>query len=323
VPEVTADDILEAARGLEGVAVRTPLLPAPALARGAGVPIYLKLENRQPTGAFKLRGAWTAIRRLPPARSAAGVITYSSGNHGQAVAYAARRLNVRAVIVMPETAPEAKVAGVRRWGGDVVFAGTTSEDRYRRALHLAQAEGLTVIPPFDHPDVIAGQATVGLEIVEDLPDVAHVAVPVGGGGLAAGIAVALAARRPGARLTGVEPEGAAAFAAALRAGRPVRLERTASIADGLLPLSVGTVTFNLLRGRADAVTVSDGAIAEAARWLHAELQVLAEPSGAVTTAAVRSGALRPRGPAVLVVSGGNVDPAVIERLSVPSTPCAS
>ncbi|MFQ5959429.1 MAG: pyridoxal-phosphate dependent enzyme, partial [Alphaproteobacteria bacterium] len=158
-----------------------------------GVPVFLKLENEQPTGAFKLRGAWTAVRRLPAERRSRGVISYSSGNHGQAVAFAAQRLAVPAVVVMPETALAAKVAGVRRWGGEVVFAGRTSEDRFHEAMRLVEREGLAVIPPYDHPDIIAGQGTVGLEIVEDLPDVERVAVPVGGGGLAAGVTTALAA----------------------------------------------------------------------------------------------------------------------------------
>lgn len=308
---VTLEDIRDAARGLAGVAVRTALRHVPALAECAGVPVYLKLENEQPTGAFKLRGAWTAVRRLPAAARARGVITYSSGNHGQAVAFAAQRIGVRAVIVMPETAPTAKVQGVERWGGEVVFAGTTSEDRYGRAVELAEAEGLAVIPPYDHPDIIAGQGTVGLEIAEDLPEVAHVAVPVGGGGLAAGITTALAALRPGTQLSGVEPEGAATLGAALAAGHPVRLERTHSIADGLLPLSVGTVTFRHMKDRVRAVTVTDAAIEEAVVWLHTTVGVRAEPSGAATTAALLSGVLQFDGPAVLVVSGGNVDPAAI------------
>ncbi len=286
-----------------------------ALAEHAGVPVYLKLENQQPTGAFKLRGAWTAIQRLAPEHRMAGVITYSSGNHGQAVAYAAHRTGIKAVVVMPETAPSTKVAGVERWDGEVVFAGTTSEHRYQRALQLAGAEGYAVIPPYDHPDIIAGQGTVGLEILEDLPTVAHVAVPVGGGGLAAGIATALATGRPEARLTAVEPAGAATLGAALAAGHPVRFNETSSIADGLLPLSVGTITFQHLRGRADAVTVSEAAIVEATKWLHSELDLVVEPSGAVTTAAIRCGAFRPKGPTALIVSGGNIDPAKIAQLS--------
>lgn len=312
---ITLEAIREAAAGLVGVAVRTPLVAVPELAEQAGVPVYLKLESQQPTGAFKTRGAWTAVRRLAPERRARGVITYSSGNHGQAVAFAAQRLGLRAVIVMPETAPRTKVEGVKRWGGEAVFAGRTSEDRYRRATELAEADGLTMIPPFDHPDVIAGQATIALELLEQLPEVAWIAAPVGGGGLAAGIAAALAAVQPAVRLVTVEPEGSAALAAALRAGRIVRLERTASIADGLLPLSVGRLNFEILRGRAEPVLVSEAAIVEATRWLNFEKHLVVEPSGAVTTAAVRSGALRPTGPTVLVVSGGNADPIALAQLA--------
>ena len=311
---MTLEDLREAQQGLAGIAVRTPLVDIPELAALAGVPVYLKLESRQPTGAFKLRGAWTALRRLPPEQRARGVITYSSGNHGQALAYAAQRMGVRAVIVMPETATRAKVEGVKRWAGEVVLAGTTSEQRYEKAAALARSDGLTVIPPFDHRDVIAGQATVGLEIVEQLPDVAEVATPVGGGGLAAGIALALGAVRPSARLTTVEPEGSAALAAALKAGKPVRLERTHSVADGLLPLSVGALNFAILKNVARPALVSESAIVEATRWLYYEKGLVVEPSGAVTAAAVRSRVFRPRGPTVLVVSGGNIDPATIEGL---------
>jgi threonine dehydratase len=302
------------------VAVRTRLLAVEALSREAGVPVYLKLENEQPTGAFKMRGAWTAVRRLPPEARRRGVITYSSGNHGQALAYAARRMGLRAVIVMPETAPAAKVAGVKKWGGEVVLAGTTSEHRRARAEELIAAQGLTVVPPFDQADVIAGQATVGLEIAEDLPQVAHVAVPVGGGGLLAGITTALAAVAPGARVTAVEPEGSAAMGAALRAGHVVRLDHTASIADGLLPVAAGALPFALVKGRVDAVTVTDDAIAEATVWARDELRLLIETSGAVPIAALRSGRFRPGGPAVLVVSGGNVDPADVARLAAKGRP---
>lgn len=295
--------------------MRTPLQHVPQLSDAAGVPVYLKLECLQPTGAFKLRGAWTFVQQLDAASRDRGVITYSSGNHGQAVTFAAQRVGTRAVIVMPETAPATKVDGVKRWSGEVVFAGRTSEDRYQQARAIAEAEGLTIIPPYDHPAIIAGQGTTGLEIVDDLPDVAHVAVPVGGGGLIAGITTALRALRPEARVTGVEPEGAAALYAALAAGHPVRLERTASMADGLLPLAVGTLTFAHVRATVDAVRVPEAAIAEATRWLHREAGVTAEPSGAVTTAALRVGALSPRGPTVLVVSGGNVDLGMVNSLT--------
>jgi threonine dehydratase len=312
---VTIEDIREAAEGLVGVAPATPLVPAPSLEAMTGFPIYLKLENKHATGAFKMRGALTAVRRLSPERREAGVLTYSSGNHGQALAFAAQRMGIRAVVVMPETAPKTKVEGVKRWGGETVFAGTTSEDRYSKAIEIAEAQGLAIIPPFDHPDIIAGQGTAGLEIVRQLPEVAHVVFPVGGGGLGAGVTTALSALRPETKLTGVEPEGGAAFGAALHAGHPVRLEKTQSIADGLLPLSVGTITFNHLRGRADAVTVSETAIASATLWLRGEAGVMAEPSGAVTTAAIRTGVIKPSGPTVLIVSGGNVDDTVLEDLA--------
>jgi len=314
VDAVTLESIQEAAAGLEGVGVRTPLVAVPELAEQAGVPVYLKLESQQPTGAFKTRGAWTAVRRLPAEARARGVITYSSGNHGQAVAFAAQRLGVRAVIVMPETAPRVKVDGVKHWGGEAVFAGRTSEDRYQRAMELVEAEGLTMIPPFDHPDVIAGQATIALELLEQLPELMWVAAPVGGGGLAAGIAAALAAVKPSAQLATVEPEGSSALASALQAGHIVRLEKTASVADGLLPLSVGKLNFAILKGHAHPVLVSEQAIIEATRWLNGVKKFVVEPSGAVTTAAIRSGALKPTGPTVLVVSGGNADPAVLARL---------
>src|SRR5438132_1024658 len=188
---VTAEDVREAAAGLAGVAVRTPLRFVESLNA------YLKLESLQPIGAFKLRGAYNAIRRLPDPARKRGVITYSSGNHGQALAYAAQLVGVRAVVVMPETAPAVKVAGVKKWGGEVVLAGRTSDDRQRAAQAIAVRDGLAVVPPFDHPDIVAGQATVGLEIAEQLPDVRTVLVPVGGGGLIAGV-VTTAAVRSGA-----------------------------------------------------------------------------------------------------------------------------
>src|SRR5438552_15072064 len=191
---VTAEDVREAATGLVGVAVRTPLRFVEPLNA------YLKLESLQPIGAFKLRGAYTAISRLPPAARRKGVITYSSGNHGQAVAYAAQLVSVPAVVVMPETAPAVKVAGVKRWGGEVVFAGRTSEDRQQRAEAIATERGLAIVPPFDHADIIAGQATVGLEIAQQLPDVRTVVVPVGGGGLIAGVVTGLAAAGSEARV---------------------------------------------------------------------------------------------------------------------------
>ncbi len=313
---VTDRDVREAAEGLRGVALRTPLLRVEAL----GESTYLKLENQQPIGAFKIRGAYNAIRKLPGPARARGVITYSSGNHGQAVAFAAQRFGVRAVIVMPETAPAVKIAGVRRWGGEVVIAGRTSEDRQRRAEELGAREGLAVVPPFDHPDIVAGQGTVGLEIAEQLPDVGRVVVPVGGGGLISGVVQGLATAGSGATVWGVEPVGAPKLKRSLAAGAPVRLERTASIADGLITLTVGRVPFEVLQRHRDrvggVVLVDDACLRAAVQFLHRTCGLAVEPSGAATTAALQSGALPPTGdpgrPTVLVVSGGNVDPALLE-----------
>jgi threonine dehydratase len=307
---VTPQDIREAARGLEGVARRTPLRYVEQL--GA----HLKLENEQPIGAFKIRGAFNALRRMPHDVRERGVITYSSGNHGQAVAYAARHFGVRAVIVMPETAPAVKVEGVQRWGGEVVFAGRTSEDRHRCAEALAGQDGLAIVSPFDDPDIVAGQATVALEIVEQLPDVAMVVAPVGGGGLISGVVAGLAAAGSGAVVWGVEPAGAPKLQRSLAAGAPVRLERTDSIADGLITLNVGAVPFAELTRQRErlrgVVLVEDDSIREAVHFLWRTCRLAVEPSGAATTAAVRTGALRPEGPTVLIVSGGNVDRSLLE-----------
>jgi threonine dehydratase len=307
---VTAQDIEEAAAGLRGVARRTPLVYVEEL--GA----HLKLENEQPIGAFKIRGAYNAIRKLPDAARQRGVITYSSGNHGQAVAYAAKQFGVRAVIVMPETTPAVKIEGVKRWGGEVVFAGRTSEDRRIEAEAIAGREKLAIVPPFDHPDIIAGQATVAREIVEQLPEVETVVVPVGGGGLISGIVAGLAAAGSGAAVWGVEPAGAPKLHHSLAAGAPVRLERTASIADGLITLTVGAIPFaELMRQRQrirGVVLVEDDSIRAAVQFLWRTCRLAVEPSGAATTAALLAGAVPRSKTTVLVVSGGNVDRSLLE-----------
>ena len=314
-PAVTIDDVRRAAVTIAGVAVHTPLVEVPALAQRTGQPVALKCEQLQPIGAFKVRGAFNAIQNIPAAVRARGVITYSSGNHGQAVAWAAARVGVRAVIVMPNTAPQVKVEGVRALGGEVVFVGPRSVDRKSKAEEICAAEGLAMIPPFDHPDVIAGQGTCGLEIVAQWPQVDTILVPVGGGGLLAGICVAVAGTRPDVRIIAVEPEGAAKLTAAMRAGAPEQLATTTSLADGLLTLSVGSMTFPLIRPVIhEVVTVSDDDITLAMRLLHREAGLRVEPSGAATTAALLAGKVRPRGPVVAVVSGGNVDEEFFDRL---------
>lgn len=314
-PAVTLDDVRRAAQAIAGVAVRTPLVEMPALAQVTGHPVALKCEQLQPIGAFKVRGAFNAIQRLPEAVRKRGVITYSSGNHGQAVAWAAQRVGVPSVVVMPNTAPQVKVDGVRKLGGEVVFVGPRSVERKEKAEQLCAERGLAMIPPFDHPDVIAGQGTCGLEILEQWPHVDTIVVPVGGGGLLAGICVAVAGTRPDVRVVAVEPEGAAKLTAAMRAGQPEQLPATASLADGLLTLSVGSMTFPLIRPVIrEVVTVSDDDITLAMRLLHREAGLRVEPSGAATTAALLARRVRPRGAAVAVVSGGNVDEEFFDRL---------
>jgi threonine dehydratase len=271
------------------------------------VPLALKCENLQPMGAFKIRGACNMIAQLAPEERAAGVITFSSGNHGQAVARVARHFGIRAVVVMPQTAPPLKIDRVKEYGAEVILQGTTSLDRKARAEAEAASRGLTIVPPFDHPAIIAGAGTVGLELLEQYPQVTVVYVPVGGGGLLSGVSAAVKQMRQGVRVVGVEPEGAAKMSMSLDAGHPVTLAKTASIADGLLPVRPGNVTFAHAQAFVDeVVTVGDEAIAEAVGWLFAEARVVAEPSGAVTVAAaLRAGFAGDERPAA-IISGGNI-----------------
>ena len=307
-----------AAEGLQGVAVETPLLRIPSLDAQCGVPIFLKGEHLQPMGAFKVRGAYTAASRIPAELRARGLITYSSGNHGQAVAFVARRLDTRAVVVMPERAPAVKVEGVRRLGGEVIIAGNSSTERYTKAQQMVEEQGFIMVPPFESLDVIAGQGTCGLEIMERCPEVETILVPVGGGGLIAGIAAAAAALKPEVQVIGVEPARAPKLARALEAGRPVKLDHTESLADGLLPLSIGTIPFGILSGIVrQSVLVDESEIVEALRFLYHQGGLSVEPSGAVTTAALLTGRVRLSGPTVAVISGGNVEPAVFQRLVQP------
>jgi len=304
---VSLDAIRDAARRIAPFVRRTPLVPATDDGRFPG--FWLKCENLQVAGAFKIRGAANMVRQLDADALRRGVITYSSGNHGQALACIAAELGVPAVIVMPSTAPSVKVDGARAYGADVVFAGTTSADRKREAERIRDERGLIMVPPFDHPWIIAGQGTLGLEILEDVPDATDIYVPVGGGGLLSGVAAAVKRIRPSTRVIGVEPEGGAKMSRSLAAGAPVTLERTASIADGLLPVRPGDLTFAHVRALVDdVVTVSDDAIAAAVRWLARESHLVVEPSGAASVAAALARPWPPASHVVAVVSGGNVAP---------------
>lgn len=305
-------EAIEAARArVRGAARLTPLIEVPwAGASGNGC-LLLKCENFQPMGAFKIRGAYNMIAQLSPGELQRGVITYSSGNHGQAVALAARLKGVTAVIVMPTTAPRVKVEGARGFGAEVTFAGTTSLERKRRAEEIAAERGLTMVPPFDHPMIIAGQGTVGLEILEQCPDVATVIVQIGGGGLSSGVAAAIKQRMPHVRVIGVEPEGAAKMKRSMEAGRPITLEKVSTIADGLMTVRPGDLTFEHVRAFVDEiVTVEDADMIKAIAWLYRHARLVVEPSGSVTTAAVMRGLGgfdASAGPLVAIVSGGNVE----------------
>jgi threonine dehydratase len=309
IPLVSLDQIRAAARVLRGVAVRTPLLPAEDLSeRLGGGAIFVKPEMLQRGGAFKFRGAYVFLAGLPAATRARGVIAPSSGNHAQAVAFAARIFGVYATLVMPTTVTAVKRAGVERLGGKVELAGTTTSDRMERAVQLAQETGGVLVPPYDDARIIAGQGTAGLEIIEDLPDVGTVLVPVGGGGLSAGVATAVKLLAPNARVIGVEPAGAAKLSRARAAGAPVRLDATGSMADGLLATQIGAVPFAHHAAYLDeVVTVEDSELAPAMRHLLDRLKIVAEPSGAITIAALQSGRVEPRGKTVAVLSGGNIE----------------
>ena len=313
VPLVTIDAVRAAAATLRGIAVRTPLVAfgRPEAHR------FLKAESLQPIGAFKIRGAYVAVAFLNSAERARGVITYSSGNHAQGVARAARLLGARAVVVMPSDAPALKKSRVEADGAEVVVVGTSSEERQQVAERIAAERGLSIIPPYDDDRIIAGQGTVGLEIAEELPDVAAVLVPIGGGGLASGVAVAIKALAPGARVIGVEPELAADARQSLREGRIVRwspADASRTIADGTRTTAIGRRNFaHLSQLLDDIVTVSESEIAAAVRLAAEESRLVVEPSGALTVAALayrsaEAGLDGLEGPIVAVVSGGNVDP---------------
>jgi threo-3-hydroxy-L-aspartate ammonia-lyase len=312
-PLVTIEDIRAAARGLAGIALRTPLVPFLA-----GPPrVLLKAESLQPVGAFKIRGAYHAMASLSAEERERGVVTHSSGNHAQGVARAARLLGIRAVIVMPSDAPAIKRARVEADGAEIVTVGPASGDREAMAVRLVEERGLTLIAPYDDDRVIAGQGTCGLEIAEDVSDLAAVLVPIGGGGLASGIAVAVKALHPKARVVGVEPELAADAQESLRSGRIVRWDaaRTSrTIADGTRSQAIGRRPFaHLSRLLDDVVTVAEDEIAAAVRLIAEECRLVAEPSGALAPAAARfrareAGIVALQGAVVAVVSGGNVDP---------------
>lgn len=310
---VNLKNIHEAQSLLRGVAVRTPLVLCKLPEQRQ---IKVKPENLQPIGSFKLRGAYNKISSLSAEQRQRGVVAHSSGNHAQGVAFAARALDVKATIVMPGTAPKVKLEATRALGAEIVLVGPASEDRIRKAEQLERERGLVPVPPYNDEKIIAGQGTIGLEILEDWPDAELVLVPIGGGGLSSGVATAVKESKPEIRVVGVEPEFAADAQASLRSGKiqSVSAESTArTICDGLRSQSIGPINFEHIRKYVDdIVTVTEQEIRLAMKHLLFSARILAEPSGAVTTAAALFHASQLPGATkiVAVVSGGNVEPQV-------------
>lgn len=306
------DDIETAARRISGVASKTPLIESPTLSRRFGKSVYLKLECFQPIRVFKIRGAYNKISQIPAKK----IVAASSGNHGIAVAYSSRMLGKQSTIVVPETAVKEKLDVIKENGADVVKFGKYHADREAKAREIANQTGATFVPPFNDPDVIAGQGTCGLEIAQQLDNFDSVIVPVGGGGLISGIAIAIKSLKPSARVFGVEPSGATKMAASLSAGKIVRIEDPKSIADGLIPASVGDLTLQACQKNVDGMfNVSDDEILSAMQLLMQEAHIFPEPSGSVPLAVLSteaSGKLGDR--VVLVISGGNVSLSLLSRL---------
>jgi threonine dehydratase len=320
---VTLNDIREAQARLHGVTTRTQLIETDTHQPGSGPNgrrLFLKPENLQPIGAFKLRGAYNKIGSLSPDERNRGVITYSSGNHGQGVAYAARALGAKAVIVMPNNAPALKREAAASMGAEIVLVGPGSLERQAKAEELASLHGYVIVPPFNDEKIIAGQGTMGLEILEDLPEVETVLVPVGGGGMISGVAAAIKLSKPSAKVIGVEPELAADAQASLRSGKIVEstAEQTSrTIADGLRTQSIGAITFeHIQRYVDDILTVSEYEIRQAMRWLATNPRTVAEPSGAVAVAAFlfHQDQLPRTTMNVAIISGGNVDPQMLQEI---------
>ncbi|WP_037608082.1 threonine ammonia-lyase [Streptacidiphilus rugosus] len=312
---ITLDDVRGAHKMLSGIARVTPMESSRHLSTLIGAPVQLKCENLQRTGSFKLRGAYVRIAGLSPVEHAAGVVAASAGNHAQGVALAASTLGVRSTVFMPVAAPLPKVAATRDYGAEVRLVGENFDATLAAALKYAETTGAVFIHPFDHPDVVAGQGTVGLEILEQCPEVRTILVGVGGGGLMAGIAAAVKHVRPDVRVIGVQAEGAAAYPPSLRAGRPVTLERFATMADGIQVGRPGEVPFEIINQLGDGVlTVSEDALARALLLCLERAKLVVEPAGASPIAALLEHGAEIEGPVVAVLSGGNIDPLLMQRV---------
>jgi threonine dehydratase len=313
---ISAAEIERAAGVLKGRVIRTPLVYSPTFSKLAGFEVYLKLENLQATGSFKIRGATYKILTELERIGKAGVVAASAGNHAQGVALAASRAGLASTIVMPEWASISKQEATRGYGGKVILEGQSLADSIKRALELAK-DGKTFIHPFDDPLIIAGQGSIGLEIMEELPDVDLIAVPVGGGGLVAGIAVAARAVRPGVRIIGVQAERCPSALKAVETGERITVEALRSIADGITVRQIGCIPFDIVRKEVDEIVLaSEDRIAEAVIMLLERKKILAEGAGAVCVAALLRGAIKapPEAKAALVISGGNIDISLLDRV---------
>ncbi|EHR63058.1 threonine ammonia-lyase [Saccharomonospora cyanea] len=312
---VSVDTIREARRLLESVVRKTPMEHARDLEPPQGGPVYLKCENLQRTGSFKIRGAYTRIHGLSDEERSRGVVAASAGNHAQGVALAAALLGTKATVYMPERAPLPKLAATRGYGADVHLHGESLEEALAEATAFAERTGAVFIHPFDHPDIIAGQGTVGLEILEQVPDVATVLVATGGGGLVGGVASAVKAVKPDVRVVGVQAEGAAAFPLSLSAGNPMRLETTQTMADGIAVGAPGPITFEHVRALVDdVVTVSEESLSRAVLLCLERRKLVVEPAGAAAVAALLEHPEVFEPPVVAVLSGGNVDPLLLLQI---------
>ena len=319
---VTFDDVRAAAKRLAGVAHRTPVLTSASIDRRVGASVFFKCENFQRAGAFKFRGAYNAIASLTESQKRADVVTFSSGNHGQALALAARLHGVAATIVMPADAPANKIAATRDYGGNVIFYDRTKEDREALARDLASKRGLALIPPFDHPGVIAGQGTAAAELFEEVGELDYLFVPLGGGGLLAGSALAARALSPGCKIIGVEPENGNDGQQSLQLGRVVNIPVPDTIADGARTTHLGRITFSIIREHVDEIgTATDRELIDAMRLLAERMKMIVEPTGALAAAAALRGDAALQGNRIgVLISGGNVDADTLLRLITASAP---
>ena len=309
---VDLTEIRDAARRIADHVHHTPLIHSRALSEAAGVEIRLKCENLQRAGAFKIRGAMNALLQLSPEQRSKGVVAFSSGNHAQGVALAARVLGIRATIVMPEGAVKSKVEATRGYGARVVNSGVTESTRGEVAKQIAEEEGSTIIPPFDHPHIISGAGTVGLEIVEEWPEVRSIVVPLGGGGLLSGIALAATGTDERIEVYGVEPEAGNDGQQSFRSGSIVRIQPPKTIADGARTLALGERNFAIIRDRVkDIVSVTDEELLTALRFAMYRTKLVMEPTGALGIAALLAGKIAPVSPVAVVISGGNIDFSVL------------